>query len=332
MKCRLNENATLYSNPSLTAPTVVEVHAGDEIMVGKSVKRKGQNWHHVTLADGTVGYISPKTMVYEINPTTYSYQFTSLDGDTVTFCGPSERSIVSQIREAALAGTLRIKGDEQYTRRLQMGTYCSESTSEYSRLCIHPQIASIYSPLRFRMVKAIKRGAIIGILCESANQCWLLFRHYDSIAPVLLYLVPIAFLLGFFLDDWLESTITKWLLPGIAMALFMGHGASMQHHLNSISTMLAPTFAATVVSVIIGATLGVTIAAGLAGMTILRKPQQITSAPGVIVNLQKLRKVTNILFISFAILLLAYLGVTRQWPVAVEMYIRKDLHEHPPNR
>lgn len=252
----------------------------------------------------------------------------SSGGEALTFSG-TVKSVNGQLRAAVLAGTVR--GDT--TATIQANNSQGQWTQTESAVRSLPQLDSIFRPARFRFVSAIGYGAMIGFSLEAAYQSWMLYQHYQTIAPVILFWLPVAFFLGVALDDALGTPIAKFLFPGITIAIFMGKGGEIMRSVDQISAVLAPTISALVVCAVNGTALGMSLAGSLAAIWVVRRGAHFAAAPDAVrESLSKYKAWAVILILAFAVLSVAYTGRTRHWPVNAEVFIRKDMQEHPPNR
>ena len=259
-----------------------------------------------------------KSSIVPINPATeYCVQFKSSSGETLTFSGTYD-SVGNQLRDAVLAG--KVRGDTIAIIQVKISGQWRQRDDAIRNLL---QLESIYKPIGSRFAGAIGFGALIGFSLEAAYQSWLLFQHYHTFVPVLLFWLPIAFFLGLILDEALGSPILKFLFPGIIMALL---GGSLMERIDQIAYVLVPTFSALVVSAAIGTTLGISLAGSLVGIWILRHRQQFPVAPDAAQeSLLKFKTWIVILLIVFVGLSVAYIGWMQHWPLSVEIYMRKGL-------
>lgn len=104
----LEEKAMVYSAPSLTSEVVGELHADDEITVGKAFRQGGSKWKEATLPSGVTGYIG-NIKVYEILEVALNQKSVSV------FYSPSESSRVTMTFKKRDRFTLLgpVKGQEK---------------------------------------------------------------------------------------------------------------------------------------------------------------------------------------------------------------------------
>lgn len=255
----------------------------------------------------------------------YAVEIESAQGMPLVFSG-TKKSVTARLRDAAFKG--EIKGDLKAIvhQKTSQGKWFSREVS----VCHLPHLAPIYRPFQSLLGKMIGIGALIGISWETLYQSYRLFQHYQSIAPVILFWLPVAFLIGLAIDDATGGSIFRFVFPGIIILIFMGKGGAMMQSINKMSEVLAPTFGALVVSGAIGATLGITALGGLSCVWILLRGQHIPTAPDAKPESISRYKVLAVLFfVTFAALFVTYAKWTRSWPVAVEIYLREDLKKHP---
>jgi len=62
----LEERAIVHSAASSTSEVLSELHAGDEITLGKTIKRGGSAWVEATLPSNMTGYVSGDIKIYQI--------------------------------------------------------------------------------------------------------------------------------------------------------------------------------------------------------------------------------------------------------------------------
>lgn len=255
----------------------------------------------------------------------YAVALTSAHGVPLVLSG-TEKSVAARLRDAALTG--EINGDITVTvqRKTSEGKWInSESTVRNL-----PYLGCIYRPLKSRLVKMIGIGALVGISWETLYQSWQLFQHYQSLAPVILFWLPFAFLLGIAIDEAIGGSIARFVFPGIIILIFMGKGGAMMQSIDSISEVLAPTFGALVVSAAIGATLGITAVAGVSGIWILlRRPHMRTAPDAKRESVSTYKALMLLLLVMFSVLFVTYVKWSRHWPVAVEISLREDLKAQP---
>jgi hypothetical protein len=64
----LDEKYQFISDTNPMSPIVAELHAGDELTVGKTVRISGAGWCAARLPDGKTGYVAATVEVFQICP------------------------------------------------------------------------------------------------------------------------------------------------------------------------------------------------------------------------------------------------------------------------
>lgn len=218
---------------------------------------------------------------------------------------------------------------------------CKKKSSQSDRIGIPNQPFQVstpsnrpdpkFRPPRSGLNKAIGWGALIGFCCESAYQSWVLYQHYHTIAPVIVFWLPVAIFLGLAIDAAFKSRFVTFLVPCIFLAVYVGKsGPTLLRSYDHFISALAPTFSALLVSGAIGSTLGVGLVGGLFGAWLLcRREHLSTLADASPDSIRRLRALTIVLLITFGVLTFAYLKWTRHWPLAVEIHERNNPANRP---
>lgn len=244
-------------------------------------------------------------------------------GQTHEFAG-KEKAVGVRLRDAVLSGQFTGDNRAVLKRRAESERWVDLDTTVRALTCLAP----LYHPVRHRFLRGLLFGLMIGVTWEALFQSVRLFGHYESLEPVILFWLPPAIFAGFVLDDWIDGCIGRFLLPGIVVAVAMGSAPSMFTSLDRVGELLAPTFGAMVVSGLIGATLGGSGGAAVAGLWAARAQKSFPVAPDARDEPANTYVIISVVLLAvFAFLLVAYVGKTHAWPLAAEISLREDLEE-----
>jgi hypothetical protein len=129
MKARiLSEKVAVHSGSHDASPCIGELHAGDEITLGKTVSSEGRKWVGVALLDGRTGYVPASTEVLRVRTVALAQR--SVGVQEAPIAGSRVKITLTKGERFAITGLLTRDGVKWLEVRSELGAVVGFAPAE----------------------------------------------------------------------------------------------------------------------------------------------------------------------------------------------------------